>query len=192
MSRSVVNHQNHGRGSIAHIAKKKKAFLAAFAECGIIAYSAQAAGVDRTTHYRWLKDDKKYEKDFLTAEQDAADELESEARRRAIEGQKKYKFTADGSPIMHPMNPEEPYYEHDYSDTLLIFMLKAKKLEYRMADRGGSALDMEPNIPAINIHIMSESETKQMIKKVANESPGNGHANGSQSTLPTIIIDESR
>jgi len=83
------------------------------------------AGIHRETHYWWLKHDPAYAVAFAQAEEKAADALEAEARRRAINGVLRYKFDK-GRPITNP-ETGEPYYELEYSDTLLIFLLKAHK-----------------------------------------------------------------
>lgn len=94
---------------------KRAAFLAAYAETATIRYAAEAAGVDRVQHYRWLALDPEYKAAFEAAGQQAIERMEREALRRAVEGN------------------EEPVYQggervgtvRKYSDTLLIFMLKA-------------------------------------------------------------------
>lgn len=93
---------------------KKRAFLEAFATTGIIGAAAEAAGIHRSTHYDWLDTDPDYATEFHHAELAAAEALETEARRRAVDG------------------VDEPvFYEGQvvgtkrrYSDTLLIFMMK--------------------------------------------------------------------
>lgn len=110
-----------------NVAPKKKAFLAALAETGNVSRAAEVAGVDRRTHYRWLKEDEDYAERASDAMDQAADYLEGEARRRATEGLRQYKFDK-GVPILHPVT-KEPYYEHSYSDTLLIFLLKGARPE---------------------------------------------------------------
>jgi hypothetical protein len=113
--------------------QKKRAFLMAFAEMGNITRAAELAGIARSNHYDWLKDDPDYPALFREADQQACDRLEQEARRRAIEGLKRYKFGKNGQPLINP-ETGEPYYEHEYSDTLLIFLLKgANPVKY--ADR---------------------------------------------------------
>ncbi len=104
---------------------KKAAFLAAFAECGTITRAALAAKVDRTSHTRWLEADPEYAKAFADASDQAADKLEDEARRRAHDGLLRMKFH-QGEPIIDPRT-QKPYYEFDYSDTLLIFLLKGAR-----------------------------------------------------------------
>jgi hypothetical protein len=93
---------------------KRRAFLAAYCEVGNVSEAAKIAGVNRLAHYDWLHRDERYAELFEQAHEIACDHLESEARRRAIEG------------------VEEPVFYHGevcgtirkYSDTLLIFLLK--------------------------------------------------------------------
>ncbi len=93
---------------------KKRAFLAAYSETGNISRSAEIAHIERATHYNWLKADQQYVDAFQQAHEKAIDTLESEARRRAVEG------------------VEKPVYQggrkvgvvREYSDVLLIFLMK--------------------------------------------------------------------
>lgn len=96
---------------------KKGAFLASYAETATVLHAARAAGIDRVTHYRWLASDPDYAQAFAQASEDAVERMEREAVRRAVEG------------------VEEPVYQggklvghiNRYSDTLLIFLLKAAR-----------------------------------------------------------------
>ncbi len=98
---------------------RKKAMLEAFAECGNVTLACEIANIGRTTHYEWLKEDEKYAKAFDNAMEQAADRLEQEARRRAVEGTTK--------PVFY--KGEECGYIREYSDTLLIFLLKGARPE---------------------------------------------------------------
>lgn len=110
--------------------------------------AAAIAGVGRRTHYDWLEQDREYAAAFDDAVEVAADRLEVEARRRAVEGLVRYKFNKDGTPVWHPdcygsdpnapegketeYSPKptgafRPYFEREYSDTLLIFLLKGAR-----------------------------------------------------------------
>ena len=106
--------------------KHQKAFLAAYAECGNITLAAKMAKIDRTQHYRWLADPE-YAEQFQAAEEQAVEMLEKEARRRAVEGLKK-KNSIKRKPIIDPETGEQ-YVEHEYSDSLLIFLLKGARPE---------------------------------------------------------------
>lgn len=93
--------------------------LAALAETGNVSKAANAAGINRVTHYVWLKEDPEYAAAAEDAMEQAADLLEEEARRRAHDG-----------------TDEPVFYQgvqcgtvRKYSDTLLIFLLKAARPE---------------------------------------------------------------
>jgi hypothetical protein len=100
---------------------KRRAFLAAYAVTGAIGKAADAAGINRCTHSEWMKDPE-YAGLFEEAREAAAEMLESEARRRAIDGVVRLKF-CEGEAIVDP-HTKEPYREIVYSDTLLIFLMK--------------------------------------------------------------------
>lgn len=101
---------------------KKKAFLEAYAACGNITQAAELAGISRTSHYNWMEKDPEYPALFKAAEEQAIDRLEQEARRRALEGVEKPVY--QGGKLVGTVR--------EYSDTLLIFLLKgAKPDKYR-------------------------------------------------------------
>lgn len=109
----------NGNGRIRH--PKKRAFIAAYAKCGIIKAAAEAAGIDRSTCYTWRQKDGQFAAAWEDAREDAADVLESAALRRATLGG---------------------------SDTLLIFLLKgARPSKYRErfehVGAGGGAIKIE-------------------------------------------------
>lgn len=77
----------------AHIKKRKvsltktqRAFLAAYEEYGTVAGAARAVGCERTNHnHRWLSNPE-YEAAFKEAKEASVQFLETEIRRRALEG----------------------------------------------------------------------------------------------------------
>lgn len=97
----------------------QRRFLKCFAACGTLSHAAKAAKVALCMHSTWMRDNGDngvaYRAMFEEAKQEASENLEAEARRRAVEGIRKRKF--------HPKTGAM-YYEHEYSDTLLIFLLK--------------------------------------------------------------------
>lgn len=98
---------------------KKRAFLAAYAISGNVTDAAERAGIERKTHYRWLSKDSAYAEAFKDAEEEAADRLEAEARRRATQGVDEpvfYKGYECGTITR-------------YSDALLMFLLKGARPE---------------------------------------------------------------
>lgn len=102
------------------------AFLAAYSETANITAAAEAAGIGRTTHYMWLEEPE-YAANFKEEREAAIDRLELEAVRRARDGVERLKFN-NGKPVIDPRTGE-PYVEREYSDRLLIFLLKAARPE---------------------------------------------------------------
>lgn len=62
------------------------AFLTAYAVCGVISEACRKADVPRHSHYDWLADDETYRPRFEAAHAEACESIETEIRRRAIEG----------------------------------------------------------------------------------------------------------
>lgn len=119
-------------------AANQTAFLNAYKECACILKAAKAAGIERDSHYRWMRGEPDYAERFAEARKQSIDVLSAEALRRAKDGTQRMKFH-QGVPCMVPAVDEDgnkiigedgeqeltPYIEHDYSDTLLIFLMKA-------------------------------------------------------------------
>lgn len=97
----------------------KDKVLAAYAQTGNVSAAAKLAEVSRRSHYEWLARDKRYAAAFEEAVDEAADRLETEARRRAVSG------VAD--PVFY--KGEKVGSIQKYSDTLLIFLLKGARPE---------------------------------------------------------------
>ncbi len=106
----------------------QRAFLIAFSYCGVVGQSAAVAEVDRTMHNYWLQRDPAYPPLFELAKEAATDLLETEARRRAVDGSRKYVFH-QGEPVLHP-ETGEPYFELTHSDRLMELLLKADRKKF--------------------------------------------------------------
>lgn len=93
-------------------------FLCHLAECGNVSKAAQRAGISRTIAYRHRANNEQFRKAWEDALEQAADVLEAEAWRRAVDGIEEpvgwYQGHAGGTVTR-------------YSDTLLIFLLKAHR-----------------------------------------------------------------
>lgn len=101
---------------------KRDAFLAAFAELGTLTHAAARVGTGRSSHRYWMEHDPEYPALFAEAAQQANDNLEREARRRAVEGIDKPVY--QGGNLVGSIR--------EYSDTLLIFLMKgALPAKYR-------------------------------------------------------------
>ncbi len=104
--------------------ERKSRFLAMLAEGGSVAAAAKQAKIGRRTAYEWRAADPEFATAWDEAIEVGTDALEDEAVRRARDG------------------VDEPvYYQGEkcgvvrrYSDTLLIFMLKARRRD-KFADR---------------------------------------------------------
>jgi len=133
-----------------------KAFLTSLAELGNVRAACEAAKIERSTAYRQREDDSEFAAAWDIALENAADLLEEEARRRAHEGVRRLKFDrgkmitipvadtegrpmlgVDGNPIM------VPYVEHEYSDALMMFLLKGIRPE-KFRDRTETKHTFEP------------------------------------------------
>lgn len=98
---------------------RKRKFIEKLIETGNISLSARLIGVGRRTLYDARERDPEFREAWDTALEEAADLLEAEARRRAVEGVDR--------PIYQ--RGELVGYERQYSDTLLIRLLEAHKPE---------------------------------------------------------------
>jgi hypothetical protein len=92
----------------------KRAFLVALSETGNITSASKISGIARNTHYNWMESDPAYAAAYKVALEQAAENLETEARRRAVQGTLR--------PVFYQGN--ECGVVREYSDTLLIFLLK--------------------------------------------------------------------
>jgi hypothetical protein len=110
----VYNSELEECGEYKTLQHKKRTFLAAFAETGNISAASRLTGISRQAHYEWMESDPDYPAMFKSADQQAAEALETEARRRAVQGTLK--------PVFY--KGEECGTVQEYSDTLLIFLLK--------------------------------------------------------------------
>ena len=109
--------------------QKKRAYLLALSFCGNVTLAAKAAGIDRATVYVWRngkagRENRHCDEAFLSAEamakEMAADRLEEEAWRRAVEGVEE--------PVGFYRGKAGAWVKR-YSDTLLIFLLKGLRPE---------------------------------------------------------------
>jgi hypothetical protein len=103
----------------------EKAFLEALAQSGNVSEACDAAGIGRTAAYAWRNDDPEFEKAWEAALVLGIDALEDEALRRAHRGTEKPVFYLG----------EQCGTIREYSDTLMMFMLKGRRPE-KFKDRG--------------------------------------------------------
>jgi hypothetical protein len=99
--------------------EKRAKFLAKLAEGASIHAAAAAATIGRSTAYEWRDADPKFAKAWDDAVEAGTDALEDEAVRRAYSGTDELVF----------YQGQQCGVIRRYSDTLLIFMLKARRPE---------------------------------------------------------------
>lgn len=97
--------------------RAREAFLAVLRETCNVSEACRTAGISRSTAYEWRAENEKFAADWHDAEEEAADKLEREAWRRAVEGVDK--------PIVHQGVITATYKE--YSDRMLEILLKGHK-----------------------------------------------------------------
>lgn len=100
---------------------KKTDFLEKLGEDGRASKVAKALGISMSQIYKWRKTDQQFAKDFDDQWAAAGEKLEAEAWRRGFAGVRK--------PVWY--QGEICGHVKEYSDTLLIKLLEARKPEYR-------------------------------------------------------------
>jgi hypothetical protein len=127
---------------------RQRAFLTAYRETGNVRLACTVSHVGRSSHYRWLDEDPAYRGALELAREDAADVLEAEAQRRAVEGVEKptgwYQGKAGG-------------YVREYSDLLLIFLLKGARPE-KYKDR----LELKGGLASIDYSRLSDEQLQRI------------------------------
>lgn len=109
--------------------KKLGEFLELLASNGNVTISAQALNLDRRKLYRLRDEQPDFRDAWDSAMAEAADHLEAEARRRAVEGWHE--------PVFY--QGDEVGYVRRFSDTLLIFLMKGANPE-KYRDRSSTEL----------------------------------------------------
>ena len=97
--------------------EKQNDFLKYLEEYGNITRAAKKAKISRATPYNWIDNDPAFKERFKKSAQIGIDALEDEAKRRAFEGVKKPVYQ-NGKLVGKVV---------EYSDSLLMFLLKGNK-----------------------------------------------------------------
>jgi hypothetical protein len=105
--------------------ERKETFLEKLRENPNVTQAAKSIRISRKTLYEWRKNDETFAKEWDDAVQDGTDALEDEAVRRALQGTEKPVY--QGGKLVGTVR--------EYSDTLLIFLLKGKRPEKYGTDR---------------------------------------------------------
>jgi hypothetical protein len=111
--------QLHGDNRTIRTPEKRLAFLQALAQTCNITRACEISGMGCASVYEWRNDDRDFAMDWKNALEVGADTLEDEAVRRAKDGVEKPVYQG-GKLVGHIQ---------EYSDTLLIFLLKGARPE---------------------------------------------------------------
>ncbi len=106
-------------------------FLASLSTNCNVSRACRAAGISRQTAYEYRKTDDAFSAAWEDAIEEAVEDLETEARRRALEGCE--------VPIIHEGRVVATI--HKYSDTLTIFLLKAHRPKVYRENQAGASED---------------------------------------------------
>lgn len=98
-----------------------KTFLKALRDCGNVRMACEAAGINRTTAYKARDANLRFRADWDKVVQEAIDELEREAWRRAVQG------VTRTEPIMYQGEQVAEKVITEYSDKLMELLLKANR-----------------------------------------------------------------
>jgi hypothetical protein len=158
------------QAAITRTGQWRQKFLTALAAGGNVSYAADAAGIDRNTAYAARKKDSQFAEAWTDAIDRAADVLEEEARRRAVEGLPRFKFH-QGEPIINP-ETKLPYVEREYSDTLLIFLLKGAR-PHKFRENINVQGQVSITVPAVVVEGVPPQHAARMALPDAPSSNGN-------------------
>jgi hypothetical protein len=105
---------------------RRERFLKALAETGIVTLAAEIIGVSRARVYQVQKEDPGFAAGWAEAEEQAADALEAEAWRRAVDGVREP--VVSGGKLVRD-DDGRPLAIQRYSDQLMLVLLKARRPE---------------------------------------------------------------
>lgn len=99
-------------------------FLEALSNTGNVRYACKSAGVARQTAYDFKGKDAEFAEKWDDAIDESTDVLELECRRRALHGVERKRWVRSGTDAKGKPQFEQVV-EREYSDVLLMFLLKA-------------------------------------------------------------------
>ncbi len=136
----------------------KRIFLDVLSTTGIVLSACRAASIGRTTAYAARGKDARFAASWDEALDEAADRLEQEAWRRAYKGVKKPVFGSLG----YRKGSGQIGSIREYSDTLMIFLLKgARPQKFRDVAHG-----LNINITPEQLLQMSDDDLDTLIAKL--------------------------
>lgn len=124
--------------AVSGLTRTQKAFVTALSYTGVLTTAAEMSEVPRSNHNYWLRKSVQYAEAIEVAKEIAADRVEAEVRRRGVHGTLEPVGWFRGQP---------GGYVRKYSDTLLIFLAKKVRPEFRdkieVGGMGGGPLELK-------------------------------------------------
>lgn len=134
----------------------RKLFIEALSKNGVVQSACLASGIARQYAYAVRQRESKFAQDWEDAVQIATDSMVAEAYRRAVEGCKRTFY----------FKGEVSREETVYSDTLLMFLLKKERPEYR---------DVKADVqPTINVSVLDPTIAKAALLAATEAEKGSG------------------
>lgn len=143
--------------------ERRSYFLECLCENGNVTESAKLAGIPRTTLYDWRRADEDFARAWEEANELGTDALEDEATRRGKDGV--------DEPIFY--KGSEVAQVKRYSDTLLMFMLKARRPD-KFKDRSSTEITGKDGGPLIQEITIEHHGTEETEDPAALGSPDGG------------------
>lgn len=111
--------------------EKRRLFLRTFAVRGIVLDGCKAAGISRTGVERWRESSEWFDTMYSIAIEEAADRIEAEAYRRAVEGyDEPVIYQGMTTTVLDPVTMQEKQLTvRKYSDSLMAMMLRGARPE---------------------------------------------------------------
>lgn len=151
-------------GKLKFTAARKKLFLEVLAETANVTRAAKAAGVTTWTAYEARKQDAAFADQWHEAVEEACDLMEAEALRRAVDGVAK--------PVFY--QGKQCGEIQEYSDTLLIFLLKAHRPEkfrdnarIELTGKDGGPVQTEKPYDLSKLSVPELEQLKALYEKAA-------------------------
>lgn len=160
--RTTTGHSAH---EVATTEERKAQWLQAFADEVYVTRACKVSGVSRSTAYQWRSEDPVFAERWAEVDEQNVEALEAEARRRGMHGTLK--------PVFY--KGDEVGQVREYSDALIMFMLKAKRPDvYR--DRAHVTHAGDPKAPlqvehTVNLKALEEDELEQLYALVSKATP---------------------
>lgn len=145
-------------------AKNRETVLTALREGFSVSRAAREARIGRSALYAWRRDDDGFADQWSDALEEGSDRLEDEMLRRAVDGVER--------PIYH--QGKLVGHVREYSDTLLIFMLKARrpekyrdKLRHEHTGRAGGPIESKSDAGLSALSIDQLRQLTEIASSVA-------------------------